>query len=299
VVAEMIRTAALGFMLILMLSVMESACGLPVTGGNGELCCIVFDMFKGPLYQGGSYDADRMVLYLDAGLRWSNGSCAELPRVRYVLIDGNERSYTRDPASSRPVSPGRELLAFVVPREAIPKSLVVDSGIGEVFKVDFGEPLNYTDKNVTITYYGILGSRLDYSRKVLDIDVSVRNNSTSPLKVSPENYTLVDQWGWGYRATGGFEPRTLNVNESIRGVVRFSYLAPSSIPSMLLYNLSYGDGIIVISEGMCENTTEAAPEQESSGECNRCAVNENSVKGRVAAAKERLARIRASHDTES
>ncbi|MEM2096824.1 MAG: hypothetical protein QXI70_01525 [Methanothrix sp.] len=295
----MIRTAALGVMLILMLSVANSASGLPVTGGNGALCCTVFDMFKGPLYQGGSYDADRMVLYLDAGLRWSNGSYAVLPRVRYVLIDGNDRSYIRDAASSRPISPGRELLAFAVPREAIPKSLVVDSGIGEVFKVDFGEPLNYSDENITVTYYGIVGSRLDYSRKVLDIDVSVRNNSTSPLKVSPENYTLVDQWGWGYRATDGFEPKTLSANESIRGVVRFRYLAPSSIPSLLLYNLSYGDGIIVITEARCENTTETSAEQDSSGECNRCAVNENSVKGRVAAAKERLARVRAARDAES
>lgn len=294
----MIRTAAVGVMLILMLSVMEPACGLPVTGGNGALCCTVFDMFKGPLYQGGSYDADRMILYLDAGLKWSNGSYAELSRVRYVLIDGNDRSYNRDAASSKHISPGRDLLAFVVPREAIPKSLVVDSGIGEIFKVDFGEPLNYSDENITVTYYGILGSRLDYSRKVLDIDISVRNNSSSPLRVSPENCTLVDQWGWGYRATEGFEPRTLNANESIRGVVRFRYLAPSSIPSLLLYNLSYGDGIIAISESRCENTTEASKE-ESSGECNSCAVNENSVKGRVAAAKERLARVRAAHDTES
>lgn len=295
----MIRTAALGVMLIQMLCVMDSASVLPATGGNGELCCTVFDIFKGPLYQGGSYDADRMILYMDAGLRWSNGSYAELPRVRYVLIDGNDRSYIRDTASSRPISQGRELLAFAVPREAIPKSLLVDSGIGEVFKVDLGEPLNYSDENITVTYYGIVGSRLDYSRKVLDIDVSVRNNSTTPLKVSPENYTLVDQWGWGYRASGGFDPRTLNANESIRGVVRFRYLAPSSIPSLLLYNLSYGDGIIVISEGRCENTTERSAQQNSSAECNRCAVNENSVKGRVAAAKERLARVRAAHDAES
>lgn len=296
----MIRTAALlGIMLILILSVTDSACGLPMTGGNGALCCTVFDMFKGPLYQGGSYDVDRMVLYLDAGLRWSNGSYAEIPRVRYVLIDGNDRSYTRDVASSRRISPGRELLAFAVPREAIPKSLMVDSGIGDAFKVDFGEPLNYSDENITVTYYGILGSRLDYNRKMLDIDVSIRNNSTTPIKVSPGNYTLVDQWGWGYRATDGFEPRTLNTNESIRGVVRFSYLAPSSIPSLLLYNLSYGDGIIVISEGRCENTTETSAAQETSGECNSCAVNENSVKGRVAAAKERLARVRAAHDAES
>ncbi|MCX8207112.1 MAG: DUF4352 domain-containing protein [Methanothrix sp.] len=295
----MIRTSSLGVMLMLMLSVMDSASGLPVTGGNGELCCTVFDMFKGPLYQGGSYDADRMILYLDAGLRWSNGSYAELPRVRYVLIDGNDRSYTRDASSSKPISPGRQLLAFAVPREAIPKSLVVDSGVGKVFKVDFGEPLNYSDENITVTYYGIVGSRLDYSRKVLDIDISVRNNSTSPLRVSPENCTLVDQWGWGYRATDGFEPRMLNANESIRGVVRFRYLAPSSIPSMMLYNLSYGDGIIVISEERCENATRASTEQNSSTECNRCAVNENSVKGRVAAAKERLARVRAAHEAES
>lgn len=293
----MIRTAALWVMLILIPSAV--ACGLPVTGGNGELCCTVFDMFKGSLYQGGSYDADRMILYLDAGLRWSNGSSAELSGVKYVLIDGNDRSYSRDAASSRRVSPGRELLAFVVPREAIPKSLMVDSGIGELFKVDFGEPLNYSDENITVTYYGILGSRLDYSRKVLDIDLSVRNNSTSPLRVSPENCTLVDQWGWGYRATEGFEPRVLKANESVRGVVRFRYLAPSSIPSLLLYNLSYGDGIIVISEGRCENTTEISPEPESSGQCNSCSANENSVKGRVAAAKERLARVRAAHDAGS
>ncbi|ABK14219.1 MAG: hypothetical protein H5T42_04335 [Methanothrix sp.] len=294
----MIRTAALGVMLILMLCVMDSASVLPVTGGNGELCCTVFDIFKGPLYQGGSYDADRMILYIDAGLRWSNGSCAELSRVKYILIDGNDRSYSRDIASSRPVSPGRELLAFVVPREAIPKSLVVDSGIGEVFKVDLGEPLNYSDENITVTYYGIMGSRLDYNRKALDIDISVRNNSSNPMRISPENCTLVDQWGWGYRATDGFETRTLNANESIRGVVRFRYLAPSSIPSLLLYNLSYGDGMIVISEGSCENTTEPSKE-DSSGECNSCTVDESSVKGRVAAAKERLARVRAAHDTES
>ncbi len=288
----MIKIIALGVVLLLM----QSSCGLPVSSSNGVLSCTVFDMFKGPLYAGGSYDVDRMILYLDVGMRWSNGSIAERPGVRYTLIDGNDRSYIRDTASSKTISPGRSLLAFVVPREAIPKRLVIDPspGLGDLFKVDFGEPLNYTDDNISLTYYGILGSRLDYSRKILDIDVSIRNNSSSPLRVSPKNYTLLDQWGWSYMATEGFEERTLAANESIRGWVRFRYLAPSSIPTRLLYNLSYGDGVIVINEDGCGNITESFTAANSSSKsCNSCAtINENSVKGKVAAARERLARIK-------
>lgn len=288
-----------------LISLAAVAVGYPFHAGNGAINCTVYSGFKLP-FTPGNPNADRNIqLYLDTGTSWNNSSYADISGVVYTLVDGNDRLYQLDPYLTTSLQPGRRLLGFLVPKEAVAKRLIVDpSGNpdgGGLFNVDLGWVLNASDRNVTILYYGVIGSVLDSNRKSITIDIGITNNMTGRLNLSPENFTLLDQWGWVYRSADVFERKMLEPNETLRTSLGFKWLSPQSRPAELVYRYSGGDPLVIEIEPVRGNETNledegaTEPGTDSGTTCGSCSQAENSgtVSGKVAEAKARLSGVTA------
>lgn len=278
--------------------------GYPFHAGNGAIDSTVYSGFKLPFTPGNPNADWNIQLYLDIGTSWNNSSYADISGVVYTLVDGNDRLYQLDPYLTKSLQPGRKLLGFLVPKEAVAKRLIVDPSSypdgGGIFNVDLGWILNTSDRNVSLLYYGVAGSVLDSNRKSITIDIGITNNMTGRLSLAPENFTLVDQWGWMYRSSDVFKQRTLEPNETLRTSLGFKWLSPQSRPAELVYIYGGGDPLVIEIEPLHDNRTDlneeesAEPEGGTGTSCGSCgqAKGAGSVTGKVSEARERLAEVK-------
>lgn len=297
-----------GLIPILILSIC-SAQGYPIYSDNGAVNCTIFGEFKDP-YTIVEPNGDRnIILNVDVALVRANDTKGAPAQASYSLVDGNDRTYPSRGEFTRFLQPGRELLGFAVPKETIPKALIVDptadpSG-GNRFIVSFGELTNATNGNVTLLYYGILSSKIVSNLKSVDFDIGITNNGTAKLPVTTNNFSLIDQWGWRYSSLEhnaytdyGFEDMSLNPNETARIKVSFGSLSPLSRPAGLAYFYSNSSSIImdIDSEGgLLGNLTSLMGSKDQSccdsGASEPAATN---LAGSIKATKARLQKVRES-----
>jgi hypothetical protein len=279
-----------------------SAVGYPLYGDNGLLNCSVYGSYKEPLAMD-NVNYDRyMILDLDLSLRRVNASIGATQAV-YTLMDRNDRSYKMSPEYTRSLQQNRLLISFVVPIESIPKSLVVDPSSdpegGKPFSLGFPEPINASDSNATMVYYGITGFRMDTSKRSLRLDVSVTNNGTANLPLSSKNFTLIDQWGWTYGSKEydsltreGISAVVLPPNGTMRAGLFFTSLSPLSRPVELVYKRSPTESLslnIDPEKGstVINSSTQGCPEC-----CQPQAADSTNLAGSIKATKSRLAKVR-------
>ncbi|HOT07122.1 MAG: hypothetical protein A4E45_01213 [Methanosaeta sp. PtaB.Bin039] len=291
------------WMLLLVMASVASA--YPFSGDNGQLNCTVFDSFKAPFTTGDINYPKNVMLCLDTGLRYPNGSYADMSGVRYNLVDRNDRVYDLNSRLSRDVQTGRRILVFVVPKEALPKRLMADPRAspegGQLFSVELGDLANVSDQNLTLLYYGIAGSRFEPLTKSITLEVGVINRDNSVLPVFASNFTMVDQWNWSYGGSG-FTSRQLQFNESLRTGVDFVPVSPYSRPVRLIYDNLGQPMVIEIDQGclaVAAGTNEAASGPACCSKKSAAEENPNSVKAKVAAAKERLSQVRSDQNLTS
>jgi len=243
-----------------------------------------------------------MILDLDLSLHWSNASIGT-PRAVYTLMDRNDRSYRMSPQYTRSLQQNRWLISFVAPAEAIPKSLVVDPSSdpvgGKPFSLEFSEPINASDRNATMIYYGITGFRVDTSKKSLKMDVSITNNGTHDLPLSAKNFSLIDQWGWKY-SSKEYDPLTkegisaviLPPNGTMRAGLFFTSLSPLSRPALLVYNISANESLSLD----IDPEKGSAVINSSTSVCPECCLPEDAdsttLAGSIKGTKARLAKVR-------
>ena len=79
------------------------------------------------------------------------------------------------------------------------------------------------------------------------VQVRAENNGTQDVVFSPENFVLLDQWGWPYSATDGFDTEVIAPGKASpdRVLVGFSGISLQSRPAALVYGY-YTDSPIVI-----------------------------------------------------
>ncbi|WP_273466840.1 hypothetical protein [Methanothrix sp.] len=79
------------------------------------------------------------------------------------------------------------------------------------------------------------------------VQVRGQNNGTQDVVFSPENFVLLDQWGWPYSATAGFDTEVIATGNASqdRVLVGFSGISLQSRPVSLVYGY-YTDSPIVI-----------------------------------------------------
>jgi hypothetical protein len=281
------------------------AAAYPVFAGNGAINCTVYGVYKDSYYQGEPFN-ERLgvcVIYIDLGLLRFNGTSVERIDPGFTLVDGNDRVYKSRTSRMIPLLQGRRLVGFEVPTEAVAKELVIEPSAkrdGEIFRIELDKPANASNEMVVLTYYGILNSMTIKNRKSITLDVGLTNNWSVPLTISKENFTLLDQWGWIYNSTEGSAKRELKVNETSRTWVTFSSLSPLSRPKELIYDYAGKMQLSIPLEEPERNLSiMSAVEQpiEPEETCNVCGkdaapVDQGSMKGKVAAARERLSKVK-------
>jgi len=295
-----VRWLALMLIGILLLGSVQS---FPLYGNNGRVNCTIFGAFKVPFIPG-DVNADKNIIYnMDVALDMNNSSNSILvDNATFTLVDGNDRVYPLRLEYTRDLQPGRRMLGFMVPKEAVAKSLIIDPSTivpdSDPFVIDFGNTINASNGNVTLVYYGPVGTKVDSNRKKLNFDVGVTNNGTKRLYVCSNNFTLVDQWGWKYQSKEynkysqeGFPSKTLVPNETLRTQVTFTYLSPLSRPSKLVYDYTSLEPIIIDIdkvEGQGLNTSSV----ESSSGDGADEPSPTTLAGQIKASKARLAKTK-------
>ncbi|MDM7935563.1 MAG: DUF4352 domain-containing protein [Methanothrix sp.] len=259
-----------------------TAAGYPLHGSNGEVNCTVFGSFKEPWPSSNSADLGYSVLDVDLALSGEDG--AQAPRAGFTLTDGNDRVYSMSQEYTLDLKGGRFLIGFLVPTEAIPKSLTVEPSQGGRFSIPFPEPASSTDGSVTLTCYGVLATQTASKKGTVVLDVGLTNNGTESLRVSSSNFTLMDQFGWSYKSDArGLEPSEIAPNGTLRSGILFFPLSPLSRPVRLLYDGPGGplSAQIGPEEEGCQQACAPAGEPEPS-----------SLAGSIKATKARLAKVK-------
>jgi hypothetical protein len=296
------RFAALALALMIALGL---AYGYPLQGSNGAVNCTIFGIFKEPFTPGNAHADKDVVLNVDLGLTRANASNNSTVKAVYILMDGNDRIYNNRPEYTRDFQPSRWLIGFVVPKETIAKSLMVDPSAdpscGEQFAVPFVETANASNGKVSLHYYGIVGSKVESNRKSIEFDIGILNNDTSRLLLSWKNFSLIDQWGWKYGSMAynkyngeGFPAVELHPNETLRSRLLFDAISPLSRPVKLAYEYNNTSNIIIDIDPEGGLRSSASSAQESDACCNQSQAEAppTNLAGSIKATKARLAKVR-------
>jgi len=223
------RYIALAFLLALALAV-GCVHAYPLHGGNVAVNCTLFGVDKYPIPgQDPNATVQEYVLKVDIGM-------IGVENATYQLIDSKDKVYSPDLSRTNALQPARELLAFVVPRESLFKQFKVSPQGGEPFSINWWNTPKKILGDITLRYYGVIDARMNPNEQSAAYDVKITNNGTAPIYISPENFTLLDQWGWEYYTIDGFRPTNLDAKMSARVKVNFSSISPLSKPSLLVYD---------------------------------------------------------------
>ncbi|ABK14605.1 MAG: hypothetical protein H5T42_01400 [Methanothrix sp.] len=212
--------------LVLIMGLIAASHAYPIQGSNGAVTCVVFDGYKS------RYDMNTSALFLDVGMtRGIN--------VTFEVVDQNNNTYPVDINHSRALQPGRFSLVFMLPMSSDAAYLTVIPEGSNPFSIAWDKPLKYTNGIANLRYYGITDWLLSNTSQTISVDISLSNNATEgEIVMSPENFTLVDQWGWRYFADATFSPVIIPPKSILRKEITFASISPRSRPALLEYDFA-------------------------------------------------------------
>lgn len=212
--------------LVLILGLIAASHAYPLQGSNGAVTCVVFDGYKS------HYDVNTSALFLDVGMtRGINAT--------FEVVDQNNKTYPVDLSRSRALQPGRFALVFMVPRTSEAAYLTVIPEGSNPFSIAWDKPIKYTNGIANFRFYGITDWLLSNTSQTISMDISLSNNATEgEIVMSPENFTLVDQWGWRYFADVTFSPVIIPPKSIMRKEITFASISPRSRPALLEYDFA-------------------------------------------------------------
>jgi len=226
-----LRYLVLVFALMLALGLSQA---YPLQGGNENVKATLFEAVRTPLQD---ENATEEILKLDVGLLGAENAT-------YELVDDDNYGIT--PALYKTLQPGRQLLYFIIPKDDLFKLLKVAPAGGTPFHINWWATPKGINGDMIIRYYGITDWIWDSDQQAVVFELRVGNNGTSPLYLGPENFTLIDQWGWVYYPAVGFEPSAIEPQMATGRVkVGFSGISLQSRPAMLAYDYSSPNQIII------------------------------------------------------
>jgi hypothetical protein len=234
------RLIALAFALVLALGVAQA---YPLTGGTADVNCTLFGATKVPVHgTDPNATVQNYVLKVDVGLLGTRNATFE-------LVDSKDKVYSPDPSMSRKFEPNtasfiRQLLGFVVPKDALFKLFKVTPSVGDPFAIKWWKTPKKNQGDLILRYYGVVDNRMDPNEQSVTYEVGIQNNGTNSIAISPLNFTLLDQSGWEYYTVYGFSPTYLGAKNSTKVKVNFSSLSYLSKPTALAFDYLTSNQIV-------------------------------------------------------
>jgi hypothetical protein len=220
---------------LLLVLALGSAKAMPLQGSDGNATVVLFGSIRTPL---ADENATSEILKVDVGFMGAEN-------VTYQLIDADNNIYL--PGLYKQLSSGKQLVYFLTPKDSLFKLInATPSGGKPVYIKWWATPKGSNDRLIC-RYYGITDWLINPDEQGIVVQVRVQNNGTQNLYVTPENFTLLDQWGWPYRPTLGFDPEMIGPRNatSERVLLGFTGISLISRPAALAYDLGMPDQIII------------------------------------------------------
>jgi hypothetical protein len=294
---------------------------VPLQGSDGNATVVIFGASRTPL---DDENATHEILKVDVGLMGTENAT-------YQLVDADNNIY---PAGLyKQLSSGKQTIWFLTENDCLFKLINVTPEGGAPIYINWWATPKGSNNNLIVRYYGITDWLINSDEQGIVVQVRMQNNGTKDLIVSPENFTLLDQWGWPYRPTLGFDPEIVGPQNATLDRVKLGFTGVSllSRPAALAYDYLMPDQIIIdfnqdyvpLSDEVvygANATKSAAPakplpavaapasdqtvvDQSAASETVQAPANENattkigsSIKDKVAASRARLAATKESLD---
>jgi hypothetical protein len=218
----------LGVLALLLALVLGTVQAMPLQGGNEIAKATLFGAVRTSL---GDANATEENLNLDLGLIGAENAT-------YRLVDSKDN--ISQPSSYGTLLPTRQMLTFIVPKDSLFKFINVAPTTGQPFNINWWETPKGTNGDLIIRYYGFIDWLADPEQQSLAIQLRLGNNGTSDLTISPENFTLLDQWGWDYYPILGFDPVVLKPGQAT-GRVHIGYAGISPLSKITALAYDYGE----------------------------------------------------------
>jgi len=212
-----------------------SAQASPLHGSNGNATAVIFGASRTPLEV---ENATQEILKVDVGLIGAENAT-------YQLVDDHNNIYQA--GLYKPLSSEKQLIYFLVPIDSLFKLINVTPLGGVPIYINWWATPKATNENLIVRYYGITDWLINPDEQALVFQIRVQNNGTKNLTVSPENFTLLDQWFWPYRPALGFDQENIKPQEatSDRVLLGFTGVSLVSRPAALAYDYMTSNQIII------------------------------------------------------
>lgn len=233
------------FVLALLLALLlGTAQAVPLQGSDGNATVVLFGATRTPLDDENATDE---ILKVDVGLVGTENAT-------YELVDQNDKTYSPGLYKTLQTAgyinsqlSGRQFVYFLVPKDDLFKLIKVKPKGGLPFAINWWATPKGVNEKVIIRYYGITDWLINPDEQGIVMQLRVANNGTKDLYLTPENFTLLDQWGWPYRPTLGFDPEVIGAGSAsaARVLVGFTGISLISRPAALAYDYGAPDQIII------------------------------------------------------
>ncbi|MFA6373162.1 MAG: hypothetical protein WCW68_11090 [Methanothrix sp.] len=209
----------------------------PLQGSDGNATVVLFGATRTPLED---ENATQEILKVDVGIMGAENAT-------YQLVDSDNNIY---PAGLyKPLSSGKQLVYFLVPKDSLFKLMNVTPKGGAPIYINWWATPKGSNDNLIVRYYGITDWLINPDEQGIVVQVRVQNNGTRNLIVCPENFTLLDQWGWPYSPTLGFDQQIVQLgNATDRVLVGFTGISLLSRPAALAYDNGASNKIVIMFE---------------------------------------------------
>jgi hypothetical protein len=287
---------------LLLALIFGTAQAYPLQGGDENGSVVLFGATRTPLE---AENATQEFLKLHVGL-------IGLKNATYELLDQND--VVNQPYLYKALQPDRQLVYFLIPQDDLFKLIRVTPAGGEPFSINWWATPKGLNQDVVIRYYGITDWLINPDEQGIVLQLRVTNNGTKDLNIAPQNFTLLDQWGWVYHPTVGFDAEMVAPGNATKTRVKVGFTGVSllSRPAALAYDYGTANQVIIDLEkdqgplsnevvygsGAVQNITSAAPAaaaasvmpsaNQSQTQGSNASSKISSLKEQIAASKNRL-----------
>jgi hypothetical protein len=212
----------------------DTAQAVPLQGSNGNASAVLFGASRTPLED---ENATHEILKVDVGLMGADNAT-------YQLMDADNNIYPQ--GLYKPLASGKQLVYFLVPKDSLFKLINVTPNGSAPININWWATPKGINEKLVVRYYGISDWVFNPDEQMIVVQVRVQNNGTQDITVSPENFTLLDQWHWPYSPTLGFDAEVLKPqNATSRVLLGFTGVSLISRPAALAYDYGASNQIII------------------------------------------------------
>lgn len=226
------RIIAMALLLALAIGTAKAAL---LQGSDANATVVLFGSTRMPV---DDENSTQEILKVDVGLIGSENAT-------YQLMDQNDVIY---PAGLyKTLSSGKQTVYFLTEMDSLFKLMnVTPDGEAPIY-INWWATPKASNNQLILRYYGIVDSSANSDEQAVVVQVRVQNNGTKDLLVSPENFTLLDQWGWPYQPTLGFDAEIVSPNNatSDRVLIGFTGISPGSRPAALAYDYATPNQLVI------------------------------------------------------